>query len=179
MDSDKSLHQLVAADLMSRDLLLIPEDMPAQEAARTLVRKQISGAPVVDCRRVLVGVVSCADFVREMTKTGRETLECENKECVYSDWQVVDIDTLTTDSVRQCMTTDPVTADVNTPIAELARMMVDAHVHRIIIVDSNYSPCGIVSTTDILAAVSRLSVQAAGPADSAIHAAFSSLGGVF
>ncbi len=63
------------------------------------------------------------------------------------------------------MTADPVAADERTPIAELAQMMVDARVHRVVIVDSNYSPCGIVTTTDILGAVSRLARESRAEAD--------------
>jgi CBS domain-containing membrane protein len=170
MHSERPFHQLVASDLMSRELFVIPDDMPAQEAARVLVRHRIGGAPVVDCRRVLVGVVSCSDFVREMTKGDSSPLECGSGECVYSDWQVVDIDALTTEAVRHCMTADPVTADERTPIAELARMMVDAGIHRVVIVDSNYSPCGIVTTTDILGAVSRFAIESAAGAETDVNA---------
>jgi CBS-domain-containing membrane protein len=171
MRPSKPFHHLAAADIMSRELWLIPDDMSAQEAARLLVQHRISGAPVVDCRRVLVGVVSCADFVREMTKADSSHLECGSADCVYSDWQVVDIDSLTTDAVRNCMTADPVAADENTPIADLAQMMVDAQVHRVVIVDSDYSPIGIVTTTDILGAVSRISNEPAVVSETGVDAA--------
>jgi predicted transcriptional regulator len=41
-------------------------------------------------------------------------------------------------------------------------MMMDAHIHRVIVVDSENRPIGVVSSTDILAAVAR----AAGPTES-------------
>jgi CBS domain-containing protein len=53
------------------------------------------------------------------------------------------------------MTTDVVTASPQTPLPELARMMVDAHIHRIVITDDLGKPVGIISTTDVLAAVAR------------------------
>jgi CBS-domain-containing membrane protein len=159
MNADKVLHELRAADLMSRELLLIPEDMPLRDAARTLVRHHVSGAPVVDYRRVLVGVISSSDFVREMTHEGGAPSDNGHADCVYSEWQVVEVDKLTTEAVRHCMTSDPVTAEEDTPIADLARMMIDAHIHRVIIVDADHSPRGIVTTTDILAAVARLAIE--------------------
>jgi CBS-domain-containing membrane protein len=58
------------------------------------------------------------------------------------------------------MTADPVTATPETPVGALARRMLDAHVHRLIIVDTAGRPVGIVSSTDVLAAVAR---EAAGP----------------
>ena len=41
------------------------------------------------------------------------------------------------------------------PLAELARMMLDAHIHRVIVVDRNGKPIGLVSSTDILAVVAH------------------------
>jgi hypothetical protein len=55
------------------------------------------------------------------------------------------------------MTKDPVLIGPATPIADLARTMVDAHIHRVIVVDmACQRPLGVVSTMDILAVVARL-----------------------
>jgi CBS domain-containing protein len=51
------------------------------------------------------------------------------------------------------MTPDPVMAAPTTGIRELARTMLDAHVHRVIIVNEVEQPIGIVSSMDVLAAV--------------------------
>ena len=53
------------------------------------------------------------------------------------------------------MTPDPVTVGEDTPLTELAQRMVDAHVHRVVVVDRRYRPVGIVSSTDILAGIAR------------------------
>lgn len=45
------------------------------------------------------------------------------------------------------------TKQASTPIRELARQMIDAHIHRIIVVDDENRPLGIVSSTDLLAAL--------------------------
>jgi CBS-domain-containing membrane protein len=157
--TDRVLHELCAADLMSRELVVIPDDISLQDAARRLVRNQVSGAPVVDCRGVLVGVISSSDFLRRSTD-GKERTSGGMSPCVYAEWQVVDVEQLPDETVRRRMTADPVTAEEHTPVAELARLMVDAHIHRVIIVDEERVPKGIVSSTDILAAVSRLAEEA-------------------
>jgi CBS domain-containing protein len=55
------------------------------------------------------------------------------------------------------MTKDPVLVGPGTPIGELAGIMMDAHIHRIIVVDMvTLRPLGIVSSMDILAAVARI-----------------------
>jgi predicted transcriptional regulator len=51
------------------------------------------------------------------------------------------------------MTANPVMVSSHVAITELARMMVDAHIHRVVVVDEMNHPVGIVSSTDILAAL--------------------------
>jgi CBS domain-containing protein len=70
-----------------------------------------------------------------------------------TDWQVVDMEKLPTEPVRQFMTANPVTMPSSTPIRVLARAMIDAHIHRVIVVDETGRPTGIVSSTDVLAAL--------------------------
>jgi CBS domain-containing protein len=77
---------------------------------------------------------------------------------VLTDWQVVDVEQLPTETVGQFMTPDPITVAVDTPLPELAQKMVDAHVHRIIVIDRRNRPVGVVSSMDILAAVARGSI---------------------
>src|SRR3954466_947641 len=55
---------LTAQDVMSRDVVTIPRQMPLGDAARLLRRASVSGAPVVDERGRCVGVLSAADFLR-------------------------------------------------------------------------------------------------------------------
>jgi CBS domain-containing protein len=72
------------------------------------------------------------------------------------DWQKVSND-LPVSAVRRYMTSDIVTVGPETPLTKLARIMIDAHIHRVIVVDEGEKPIGIVSSTDILAAVARSS----------------------
>jgi CBS domain-containing protein len=57
------------------------------------------------------------------------------------------------------MTPDPVTVAPATPLGELARLMVNAHIHRLIVAGEDRRPVGIVSSTDILAAVARAAME--------------------
>jgi CBS domain-containing protein len=83
------------------------------------------------------------------------TRQYYNPGCFHSAWQVGDEETLPTDEVGNHMTADPVMTSPGTRIADLARQMIDAHIHRIIVVDAQHRPIGVVSSTDILAAVTR------------------------
>jgi len=85
---------------------------------------------------------------------GDEVLLCNEPHCVFADWQVVEVEELPDDQVRFHMTGDPVTVSADEGIQRLAHRMINAGVHRVIVVDGQNHPIGIVSGTDILAAVS-------------------------
>jgi CBS domain-containing protein len=66
--------------------------------------------------------------------------------------ELISIDDSPDSEIRRYMTVDAVTVAPTTPIGELAQKMVDAHIHRVLEKDR---PCGVVTSTDILAAVAR------------------------
>lgn len=155
---------LTAEDLMSAEIATIPHELGMQTAARWLAQRGVSGAPVVDEQGRCVGVLSSNDFVaccaanRSRCAQHRAEVKCGTcafSDCVGSEWQMVNTTENVEGSVRDYMTPDPVTVRPETPITRLARMMRDAHVHRVIVVDERCRPLGIVSSTDIVAAVAR------------------------
>jgi CBS domain-containing protein len=200
----KPLSALTASDLMSHEVLRLPQDMEMREAAHVLHRAQISGAPVVDGQGRCVGVLSTADFARQVEEVGvaaasapalpltcdflhkqaepdgsavylcrlapgscafqrdeanpdrMKRTVCSEPHCVPTDWQVVKVEKIAAAPVRRYMTADPVTVATDTPIETVAQRMIDAHVHRVIVVDRQHRPVGIVSSTDIVAAVATL-----------------------
>jgi CBS domain-containing membrane protein len=153
--TSKLFTTLTAADLMSRDLVLIPQHMALRTAARVLSQAQVSGAPVIDGHGSCVGVISATDFLRRAREDGHDRrCECSATN-ICADWQLVETNALPTDTVATQMTRDPVLAPEGMHIGRLAQIMLDAHIHRVIVVGENNRPVGIVSSTDILAAVAR------------------------
>jgi CBS-domain-containing membrane protein len=84
---------------------------------------------------------------------GRHVALCTYREPpIARDWQRV-TRLLPTAAVRNYMTADVVTVEPQTPLPVLVRNMIDAHIHRVVVVDAERKPIGIVSSTDILAAI--------------------------
>jgi CBS domain-containing protein len=139
---------------MSRELTVVPQDMTLPAAAHVLSRAGVSGAPVVDEKGRCVGVLSTTDFVHFVGDTKSHPRQAAIPGCErVCEWQLINGSVLPPDAVRLHMTADPVTADGQTPVSDLARRMLDAHIHRIVVVDEQIRPIGVVSSTDILAAV--------------------------
>lgn len=154
LTTTKPFLALTAAELMSPEVVMIPKETSLRAAAHTLAQNQISGAPVVDSLGRCVGVISATDYMRWAEMEKPLTPEPSTaSDCVCSDWQVMDLEEIPTDEVARYMTPDPVTVSPATPVGQLARRMLDAHIHRVVVVDPQNHPVGVVSSTDILAAV--------------------------
>lgn len=148
---------LTAADLMSRDVVTLPREMSLRAAAQLLAQANVSGAPVVDPEGRCVGVLSAIDFVLWVRGQGQAGPPCNLEHIFVTPWQCVDLESLPADQVSQHMTTDLVTASPDTRVGDLAGLMTDARVRRVVIVDGQGRPIGIVSSTDIMSAVAEAS----------------------
>jgi len=154
--SPKTLFHLTAGDVMNGMIVVIPQDMSLQGAARRLMEYQVSGAPVVDEEGRCVGVISASDFVQWAGDGGKARRPAIAPGCVCSAWQILDAEQISSENRVRCfMTADPVTVGQTTPVQKLAQMMLDARIHRVIVVDRQERPIGIVTSTDILAAFAR------------------------
>ena len=96
----------------------------------------------------------CLQRYREEVE-GRISVVCADPNGVCTDWQVIEVELLPEDQVRHYMTTELVTAARDTSVVDLAQTMLDRAVHRVIVVDADGRPVGVVSVTDVLAAVAR------------------------
>jgi CBS domain-containing protein len=141
-----------ARDIMKSDVITVRDNWDIREALRLFEEKHISGAPVVDIRGDLVGVLSVTDIARaHSVRETKERAESEFYRTTLPDefprgFHIERYDTI---PVREVMT--PVVIDVpeETPIPRLASMMVDLHIHRLIITRSG-KLAGIVSSLDML-----------------------------
>jgi len=96
---------------------------------------------------------SCPYQRAERGPDGRRVEVCIQPHCVCADWQVVEMETLPSMAIREHMTPDPVRVSPETPAREVARRMVEAQIHRVVVVDPTGRPIGIVSSTDLLAEI--------------------------
>jgi CBS domain-containing protein len=152
---DRTVLELTAEDLMSRTVITLTPDMLLPDAARVLAQAHIGGAPVIDGAGRCIGVFTTADIARLALR------DCEASPtapavpgCGCSDWQRdYDWDDPPVDYVDAFMTPNPLMVPPTTPVKELARRMVDGHIHRLIVAGPDCRPLGIVSGTDVLAAL--------------------------
>ncbi len=126
-------------DLMAIDPVVVRADAPLAEAARLMDGRHVHGLPVVDGASTLVGVISQTDLLR-----ARAT------EYLWANWSDL--------RVRHLMTSPALTVHGDTPLALAARKMERHHVHRLVVVaaDDDGLPIGVISTTDLVRAMSAV-----------------------
>jgi CBS-domain-containing membrane protein len=154
-DRKKTLFALTASDLMTPAVVTLPEEMLLPAAARLLHRLQVSGAPVVDHQGRCTGVLSATDFMHRAEADVAGGRESRDDDAFNTGWQVIEVEALPHDEVRDHMTAGPVTVSPDRRFVRMAEMMMEAQIHRLIVVDAESHPIGVVTTTDILAALVR------------------------
>lgn len=96
---------------------------------------------------------TCSIQASKQLPDGSAVEVCREPHCVCLEWQMVEMESLPTEDVRHYMTSEPVAVDPDTPIRTIARRMLDTGVARVIVADSNGAPIGVVSASDLVAAV--------------------------
>lgn len=144
------LKTLTVADAMSHGLITISCNSTLSEAADVLCEHQITGAPVVDEHGRCVGVISGSDFIHSKA----QELDCESMHHVLQMGRplgAVCIEEMRHDLVRSHMTPVVRTVSEDLPLVKAARKMCSDHIHRLIVVDEEGRPLGILTSLDMIA----------------------------
>jgi len=142
---------LLARDLMEPNVLTVPADMPFLDVQHLLVEAGCSGAPVVDARGRVVGIISAMDLLRAADQAYDEDLD-------PGETEEPAILTLT---ARELATPDPVWVAPDAPAARIAERMRVLGIHRVLVGRAGVLQ-GILSTMDLLRAVRGRARAAAG-----------------
>lgn len=151
------MRDITARDLMNPKILTVRDSMSVRELAGFLIGKQISGAPVVDGEGGLIGVVSFTDIAAVASDEVAIGSERRNPdfylrdlEETYSEEEVRGFHIEQNDlPVREIMTPNVFSVDEDAAVPEIARVMLDGHLHRILVTKGD-TVVGIISTSDLL-----------------------------
>ena len=151
--------ELLAKYVMSGGVVSVCEDDTLLQCAQLLRDRNITGAPVLDAEQNLVGVISIRDLLPEQLDEAdqdgfydRVELKAEFMEGGVA--RIVDGDRL----VSEIMATAVVSCGPMAPLEEVAEIMHDHGINRILVVEGG-KVCGIVSTSDILELIEKGEIQ--------------------
>lgn len=114
---------MIAKDIMTRDIITVTPTMTVKNLAMTLIKNQISGAPVSSKNGKIVGVVSETDIV---AKRGKD--------------------------VRAIMSKKIISVNEETPVEAIAQLMTTHKIKRLPVMRGD-QVVGIVSRADIVSAI--------------------------
>ncbi|GAB4150146.1 MAG: hypothetical protein Fur0037_18610 [Planctomycetota bacterium] len=146
---------LCAGDVMQTDLLTVDINAPLSEVERLLSEHRIGGVPVTNEAGRVVGVISMRDLVERYTqdpdarpRRGRGFFDLPTYE-LDEDLVSFEVPVEAEETAGQLMTTHVVAVDRDDPLNVVAKAMVAANVHRVLVHDGPRT-VGIVSTMDLL-----------------------------
>ncbi len=114
-------------DIMTSEVLTVLPSASVLEALTLVVDRGVSGLPVVDASRRIVGVVTEKDLL-ELFYEDRET-------------------------VGDLMTPDPVSVGVEEPLHEVVDIMMTHDFRRVLIHDGGGRLVGLISRADVMPAI--------------------------
>jgi len=148
-----TVRRLRARDVMTTPVYTVRPETPVPEVVRLLVERHISGAPVVDETGRLVGIVTEADLLpKEAGPAGLPLTALLGPEAPPEVRE--HLRRYRGRVVREVMTREVVTATEDTPVQQLAALMLRKQVNRIPIVRGE-RVVGIVTRNDVLRAFFR------------------------
>lgn len=121
----RSIPKKKVIEVATQDLLTLPASLQIRTAASILSKEEIEGAPVIRDGSI-VGVLTLSDITRALA---------EDKQ----DMKVEDI-----------MSQRIITVEEEVTIADAIEVMNKNHIGRLIVVDADGNPTGIVTRTDLL-----------------------------
>ncbi|RKN40638.1 CBS domain-containing protein [Micromonospora endolithica] len=133
-------------DVMTRDVATVGEEAPYRAVVDILVRRGISGVPVVDGFRRVLGVVSESDLLHKIERSG----EPEQRRIFQGRRHRSAREKADALLARDLMTAPPVTTGPQAPISAAARQLDREGVKRLPVLDDLGRLVGIVTRGDLL-----------------------------
>jgi CBS domain-containing protein len=143
---------LKAKDIMSRTVHSVKLDTAVEELARLFVEKGVSAMPVLDREGKLRGIVTETDLVEQDKPLHIPTVISLFDWVLYLESEKnfrEEVQKITARKVSEICSTEVVTCSPDTPVSEVAALMVEKKAHLIPVVESE-RVVGVVARLDII-----------------------------
>jgi len=141
----------IASGIMTPEPVCAEPATTIRQLARLFEENEISGCPVVDQEGKVIGVVSKTDLIRRCSEGTADQppgylfeVICEQG---GEDGEVIPEPLI---CVQDFMSGDPITVAPSTPVAKIAAIMFESRIHRVVVVDEEKFPLGVITSLDLL-----------------------------
>jgi CBS-domain-containing membrane protein len=151
-----------AHQIMTRTVISVTPETTILEAANLMLRRHVSGLPVVDKAGKLVGIVSEGDFLRRSEIGTQRKRSRWLKFILGSGREATEFVHANGRTIAEVMTPDPLTITEDTALEEIVRLMEKNGVKRLPVMRDE-KVVGIVSRANLLQAVASLAQEVPDP----------------
>ncbi|MGC1954183.1 MAG: HPP family protein [Gammaproteobacteria bacterium] len=149
----RRLGDITCADVMSRDLVTITADTPLAKAWALLRYHKIKALPVVDSERRVIGMVTLVDFLKRIDLPVYEDFPERLANMIRPSQYGYGPAQEKPEVVSQVMAAPVITVGARNNIVNLVPLLSDRGLHHVPIVDSDARLVGMVTQSDLIAAL--------------------------
>lgn len=143
--------EFTCADIMTRNVLAVAPETSMREALQMLRSHHIKALPVTTEDARVVGIVTQTDLLDKASWDARGPRVSFSQRLRH----VVRLASAPQGSVQEIMTVNVRCARPETPIADLVPLMAEGGIHAVPVVDRNEQLAGLVTQSDLIAALFR------------------------
>ena len=142
---------LKAKDIMTKDVITVKPDTTIEELARTLMKNQISGAPVVDDKGKLVGIVTENDLISKNSRLHIPTILrlFDAYIPLGTSKMETDIKRMTANTVADICSKEVITIDSETSLEYIATLITERKIHLLPVLTEG-KLVGIIGKKDLI-----------------------------
>jgi CBS domain-containing protein len=149
----------VAADYMQRDILTVFPNDTLRDALALMTENHVTGLPVMNGSSRCVGLITASDILSyEQEQADESSMETDTADFFDPEteqWAAVPVSAFGLSRfgdvrVTEVMTRELIWVERNTPLKQVARRMIDDHVHRVLVMDDQARLYGIISAYDLV-----------------------------
>lgn len=142
--------EVTVAEIMTREVAWVSPDTPVDQVAETMGRRGVSGLPVLEGDRRVVGVVSEKDFLRRMGVEDSQNFMTLVASCLRSKGCVAL--PIKKQTAGDLMSAPAVTVTPETRVRDLAELFAARHINRAPVTNAEGQLVGIVTRGDLVKA---------------------------
>nr|WP_299917359.1 CBS domain-containing protein [Syntrophomonas sp.] len=144
--------KMLAKDIMTREVIAVNKNDSLEEVARILLEEKISGVPVIDADRHVIGIVTEKDLIVKASELKMPFYVTLFDSIIFLENPIrfnKELKKFTASQVEDAMTTKVILVEEDTEVTRIVEIMQDKRVNRVPVVRHG-KLVGIISRNDIL-----------------------------
>lgn len=145
-----------AKDIMKKNVICVSKDEKVKEIVSILMQNHVSGVPVVDHNRQLIGIVTEKDLITKEKGLNVSSYMEFIASILFVDGEMKykgNYQNLRYLTAMDIMSSPVYSVHLNATIDEIASIMVNRHINRIPVIDEEKRLVGIIGRSDLLPAL--------------------------